>query len=141
MKVADEYETCLREKLNYRPPPSPAQALVPETAFQSKGRTQQLKESFQAYAVSRTAHPRTETRDKLETAQTRPSDSGHRKVSFNEPSTDQRATTHMQTCDDQNNPSKPNSIRGLAIGKRSEDFGSWGSPESKPKSKLTTPKE
>lgn len=38
MKVAEEYEANLREKLNYRPPPGPAQALVPETAFQGRSK-------------------------------------------------------------------------------------------------------
>lgn len=38
MKVTEEYETCLRERSNFRPPPSPAQALVPETAYQGKHR-------------------------------------------------------------------------------------------------------
>lgn len=38
MKITEEYESCLREKQNFRPPPSPAQALVPETAYNSKAR-------------------------------------------------------------------------------------------------------
>lgn len=38
IKVAGDYETFLRDKSNYRPPPNPAQALVPETAFQGKSR-------------------------------------------------------------------------------------------------------
>lgn len=40
MKMAEEYEACMRERQNYRPPPSPAQALVNETAFHGKNRNQ-----------------------------------------------------------------------------------------------------
>jgi hypothetical protein len=40
MKITEEYETCLNERQNYRPPPNPAQALVPETAYESRARFQ-----------------------------------------------------------------------------------------------------
>lgn len=38
MKEAENYESYVREKSLYRPPPNPAQALVPETAYYSKSK-------------------------------------------------------------------------------------------------------
>jgi hypothetical protein len=34
---AEEYESLLRDRSTYRPPPSPAQAMTPETAYQGRG--------------------------------------------------------------------------------------------------------
>jgi hypothetical protein len=37
-KKGESYESYLRDKRNYRPPPNPAQSLAPETAYASKSR-------------------------------------------------------------------------------------------------------
>lgn len=56
MKVAEEYETCLKEKSNFRPPPSPAQALVAETAYQGKNKYQS-RSNFQTLMINESRAP------------------------------------------------------------------------------------
>lgn len=38
IRAAEEYEMCLRDRQNFRPPPPPTQALVEETAYKGKAR-------------------------------------------------------------------------------------------------------
>lgn len=38
LKTAEEYESFVRDKQNFRPPPSPSRALVSETAYQGRSR-------------------------------------------------------------------------------------------------------
>lgn len=45
IRLAEGYENYVREKKNYRPPPNPAQSLVPETAYDSRSRV------FKSYKV------------------------------------------------------------------------------------------